>query len=275
MGKKARAKASKKAKKAPVAGREAVLVALQEDPKHLVELGAHHPAARIFTFVDEVLAHAAKDEAALAPLGFDAAWRAELKTAVDDGRTRAQARTETTPALHEESAAVAEKFHDAHAWIKRYTVVCRNSGPAIRAAAPKVGHLSHERKTVADALDRYAAFVDDHAVQTERQGGGAAFAAKGHELAEKVREARLARVAAKDTVTPEVLALHAAIGLVYAECVRVARAAEEALPAERAKVYHVGALRQPVKHAPADAPAKSAPAAKAARPTPGTQTPGS
>jgi hypothetical protein len=242
VGKKKSSKKSKKAAARAAHPLANVLVSLQEKPSHLQEVGSRHPAAATLDFAGELLKLAAADEVALAELGFGAPWRSALESAVGDARTKSAARTEASDANVPARDEVTGVAVEARAWLKRYGTVVHLSGPLVRKSAPKVDHVGHALRQLATALDRNATFIESHAAETEGHGGGNAFAAKGHDLAERLRDAREDHAAVRAELPESELEVYAAVGLVYLELVRLSHAAHEVVPSARAKKYSVDQL---------------------------------
>lgn len=256
------AKKSKSKKPAPDS-REDILVSLQEEPKHLEELGSRVVAARLTQVADEHVALAKEDVSTLAPFGFDVKWQAGMAHAIAALKSASTDPDHVLPTSPELEAAIAA----GDKWISTYLTVIKNSGPAVRKAAPKVSHNDHSPRVLANQLDKLSNIMSKLAKQTARHGGGQAFADLGQSLSQTLAKARAEHSIERGAVPVVVQDTHAAAGLVYAELVRLSRAAHNQLAPARAKLYGVTSLRAARHHhAEPETPAAPAPPKK----SPGT-----
>ncbi len=231
---------AKKSKKKPeTSAREEILVSLQEEPKHLEELGSRISTARLTQLAEEHLALAREDGEALGKYGFDSHWFTAIEHALADLREQAKGGDHHVPTSPDLEAAVAS----AEKWISTCLTVAKNSGPRVRKEAPRVSHHDHSPRVLANQVEKLAAFVADHAKETLRHGGGKAFADAGEQLAQALRKIRSEHTVERAAVPAVVQDLHLAAGLVYAELIRLSRAAHDALAPARAKAYAMSSLR--------------------------------
>jgi hypothetical protein len=243
--------------------RTEVLVSLQESAKYLEQAGARVVADRLPQVAAERIALAAEDEAELSPLGFDASWRHEMLHELDAVRSKKVAYPDGHAAPAPGSDDLETTVEQANRWIARYHAVVKNSGPAVRKAAPKLAHNDHSIKVLASELERLASFVSKVAKATERHGGGNALAAEGDDLAQALTKARADHATARGAISEGAREVHAAVGAVYLELVRLSRAAHVALSKERAKVYALDELHARSRGGHAAAGAGSGTAASA------------
>jgi hypothetical protein len=242
-----------------------LLVSLQEPEDHLAEVGSRVVAGRLVDLAHTVLGLCAEDDKVLAPLGFGAPWRKAVEARADDlsdakgGRVLAQ--SEARPS----GVAVASAIASVNQWLVRYGTVTKNAPASIRQAAPHVSAHEHSVKEVATELASLATFISNHAKETQAFGGGEGFAKQGHAIASELTTKRQTHVSATGKISPAVHALHVVEGAVYLELVRLSRAAHDALPHARAKLYALESVHptRHAHHAVAAPPAASTPTASA------------
>lgn len=242
MGKK-----TKKSSRKPAAEpRAEVLVSLQEDEDHLAEVGGRVVVARLTQIAQDRLALAEVDEARLARFGFDAEWRREL--AVELAKLADKHNEPVSIALAESGQTIEQSVARANAWLKRYTTVVKNSGPAVRKAAFKVTLHDRVPTKLASELEKLAGFVGEHAAETRRYGGGKEFGEEGSEIAQLLRKARATHGVERAGVSVSAREVHVLAGVVEGELVRLSRAAHDELGAERGGWYSLEELHPHHRH---------------------------
>jgi hypothetical protein len=210
--------------------------------EHLAEVGAMYGADHVIDGAHTQLTYAAQDEAALAPWGFDAAWRADLAAAVD-----ALIQQRSNRALVDSAARPSgNQAHDSYAalegWFEHAHTAVELGDPAKHQAAPhrpphwqRVANIAGAAQTLLDYLKG--------AAEVGFPGGKAALVQQGQAALEAFRAARTSHQGALAKVSPEVTALHAREGLAIEELKRLAKAARKAVR-DRADAYAVSSLRQ-------------------------------
>jgi hypothetical protein len=224
--------------------RDSILVSLTEDPDYLEEVGSRVVAARLVTAARDRLTYAEEDEKVLAKFGFDAEWRSELTTEVDKLESLAADRVGAGTGAAETATDLAATLEKAEEWLKTYGAVVKNSGPTVRAKAPRVPqHLEQSPVLVAPEITVLATFIRKNAVQTARHGGGITFADEGKRIVASLTTRRASHKKARKGVPTAARTLHSTAGVVYLELVRLTRIAHAKLSGGRAKDYVVRSRR--------------------------------